>query len=457
MHAEGASSDLLAMMAGVREVEAALSDRARIQAMLDVEAALAEAEAALGVIPAAAAAPIRSAARGQDYPLRELADQASSAGNLLIPLLSRFRQTVAASSPEAAGFVHWGATSQDIIDTALALQLRAALSVLLDDTDRAARAAARHARQHATTVMAGRTWLQQATPVTFGLKAAGWLDAILSAAKRVRASRDAVLVLQFGGASGTLAALGGQGPAVARELASRLDLALPPLPWHAQRIRVAALAADLGILTGAFGKIAQDLSLLAQSEIAEAFDAPEAAGGSSTMPHKRNPVRASIVQACALRAPGLVATMLGAMPQEHERGPAGWQAEWDVLPDLVRTSASAARATAALLEGLVVDAGRMRQNLEQAGGVTMAEAVVMRLAGALGPADARQAVEAAVKRAAAEPRPFAEILAADPRVSAVLDREAIDRALAPEHYLGSSGQFIQAVLEAYEREEHTES
>jgi 3-carboxy-cis,cis-muconate cycloisomerase len=451
---DGASTrtDLLGLMAAAADVAAALSDRARLQAMLDVEAALADVESARRIIPAAAAAVIRAAAHAGGYSMEDLAAGAAAAGNLAIPLVAALRARVAKADAAAATYVHWGATSQDVIDTALVLQLQTAGRSITSDLRRAEAAAAGHARRHATTVMAGRTWLQQATPVTLGLKSAGWLAALARARRRLQASLEEARTLQFGGASGTLAALGGEGPAVARDLAATLGLQAPPLPWHTHRERLVAVAADLGIVAGTAGKIARDLALLAQTEVAEAFDPPEAAGRSSTMPHKRNPVRAALALTCAARAPGLVATMLAAMPQEHERGLGGWQAEWDALPELVLVTAAGARAIAAALESLVVDAERMRRNLDRLGGLPMAEAVAMRLAPALGREEAHAAVERAARQAAAGNRPFADALAADPAIAPVLDRQAIERLLSPEDYLGTAQAFIDDALADYARD-----
>jgi 3-carboxy-cis,cis-muconate cycloisomerase len=300
-------------------------------------------------------------------------------------------------------------------------------------------------------VMAGRTWLQQATPITFGLKAAGWVDALDRTAKGVRAALDAATVLQFGGASGTLAALGTDGPAVAARLAALLTLNVPAIPWHAHRDRFASLASALGVATGTCGKIARDLGLLAQTEVAEAHEPAAQGGGSSTMPYKRNPVRATIAIAAAVRVPGLVATMLSAMLQEHERGLGGWPAEWETMPEIVALAGSAARAVAGALEDLVVDPAQMRRNLDMTGGLVMAEAVAMQLAPALGKQQAHAQVERAASTAAAAGRAFADVLAEDPTVAGVLDPSQIQQALAAEHYLGSTAALIADVLEQHDK------
>src|SRR5438105_11841597 len=331
-----------------------------LQAMLDVEAALAEAEAELGIIPRAAVEPIRSAARAERYDFEAMATEAAADGVLTIALVRHLTKQVETIDRDAARYVHWGATSQDILDTAYVLQLQRAVPGILADLDRAAAAAAAHARRHVDTPMAGRTWLQQSTPITFGVKAAGWLDALGRQRAALAAALEDVRVLQFGGASGTLASLGERGLDVADRLASRLGLAVPDIPWHSHRDRFARCACALGVTCGTLGKIARDVALLAQTEVGEAAEGK--GGHSSAMPHKQNPVNASVVLAAAVRAPGLVATMLAAMPQEHERGLGGWQAEWPTLPELVSLTAGAARAAATMLEGLVVNETRMRQN-----------------------------------------------------------------------------------------------
>jgi 3-carboxy-cis,cis-muconate cycloisomerase len=427
------------------------SPRAGIQAMLDVEAALAEAEATNGVIPREAASAIRDAATADLYDIAAIQSEAEQAGNLAIPMVRHLTSRVGSNSPEAARYVHWGATSQDIIDTGLVLQLRASVPAIIEDLFRAADAAANHAQRYHKTTMAGRTWLQQATPITFGLKAAGWCDALDRVAGRLDSALNDVSVLQFGGASGTLAALGEQGPAIAATLGHALHLTVPPIPWHTHRDRFAALACALGVSTGTAGKIGRDLGLLAQTEVGEAQEPAANAGGSSTMPHKRNPVRASVVVAAALRAPGLVATVLSAMLQEHERGLGGWQAEWQAIPDLVVTAGDAARALADALDALVVDPARMRANVDLTGGQTLAEAVSMRLAQKLGKQEAHTMIERAVARATDEHRSFADVLSADPAVAHALGQSGIKHALSPDAYLGAAETFVANVLARHRR------
>jgi 3-carboxy-cis,cis-muconate cycloisomerase len=430
------------------DAQRAFADETRVQKMLDVEAALARAEAQAGIVPAPAAEAIARAARVDRFDLPSLMAEAHPAGNLAIPLVKHLTRTVAQDHPDASRYVHWGATSQDIIDTALVLQLREAVPIVVGDLRRAASAAVRHARQHARTTMPGRTWLQQATPVTFGLKAAGWLDALVRTTGNVETALTAVSVLQFGGASGTLASLGADGLNVASRLGALLDLEVPALPWHAHRDRLAALACALGVACGTLGKIARDLALLGQTEIQEAIEPPADTGGSSTMPHKRNPVRASRVLSAAIRAPGLVSTMLSAMPQEHERGLGGWQAEWSVLPDLVCTTAEAAISAADLLEGVIVRPEAMETALWLTKGLVNAEAVMMALAPHVGKAAAYTIVDKAARRALDEGVSFEAALNEDADVTKWLDRTAIADALMPEDYLGVSAQFIARALAA---------
>jgi 3-carboxy-cis,cis-muconate cycloisomerase len=439
-----AGSDLFGPLFGDAEVSAQLSDRARLQAMLDVEVALAEAEAELGVIPSQAVAAIRKAARADRFDIGALAEAAAEDGNLAIPLVRQLTHAVEALDREGARYVHWGATSQDIIDTGLVLQLQRAVPTIVRHLDRAASAAAAHARRYVDTPMSGRTWLQQSTPITFGLKAAGWLDALSRQRTALVDALEQTRVLQFGGASGTLASLGEHGGAVGDRLASRLGLQTPGMPWHAYRDRFASFACALGVTCGMLGKIGRDVSLLAQTEIGEAHEGRS--GGSSAMPHKQNPVGSSIAIAAAVRAPGLVATMLAAMPQEHERGLGGWQAEWATLPELVLLTAGASRVIATLLEALEIDETRMRRNLELTDGLIASEAVAMALAVHVGRSDAHRMVERAARRAESGECTLTDALAADPAVTRHLTRADIERHLSPERYVAAARALVEHIV-----------
>jgi len=431
------------------EVRAAFSDRACLQGMLDFEAALARAEARVGVIPRKAATVIAACCKAERIDAEALARAAPNGGNLAIPLVKQLTALVGKQNAEAARFVHWGATSQDVIDTGMVLQLRAVLPLIEADLKRLSDALAALAKKHRNTPQVGRTWLQQALPVTFGLKAAGWLDGIERHRARLREIKPRLLVLQFGGAAGTLAALGPKGLKVAEALAKELKLGLPEMPWHGQRDRFAEAATVFGLIVGSLGKMARDVSLLMQTEIGEALEpAGEGRGGSSTMPHKRNPVACAAVLAAASRAPGLVATMLGAMAPEHERGLGGWQAEWVALPELATLAGGAARTMAETMAGLESDTGRMAENLGRTRGLILAEAVQMALGSKIGRSVAHGLIEKASRRSVAEGRKLGEILAADKEVTRHLKPAEIERLLDPKHYLGQAAAMVDRVLAA---------
>lgn len=439
--------DLLSPLFGTDDPAGRFDDRARVAAMLAVEAALARAEAAVGVIPASAVAAIEGACDAALYDLPALARETALAGNPAIPLVKALTARVRESDGEAARYVHWGATSQDVMDSGLALQLRAFLDDLEIALARLSRVLCSLAERERETLLAGRTWLQQALPVTFGLKAAGWLDALTRHRQRLAELRPRLLVLQFGGAAGTLASLGPQGPAVAEALARDLGLALPAMPWHGARDRIGEFGGWLGLLVGSLGKVARDLSLLMQSEVAEAFEpAGEGRGGSSTMPQKRNPVASAAVLAAALQAPGLVATLLQAQLQEQERGLGTWHVEWETLPQLCRLAEGALHRLTEALAGLELDRGRMAANLAASGGLIMAEAVMMALGARLGRLAAHDLLAEATRRSLAEKRPLRDLLAEEPTVAGALEPGELDRLFQPQGYLGATQHFIDAAL-----------
>jgi len=433
-------------------MRAVFADRARVQRMLDFEAALARAEAASGVIPAASAAAIADSCNADLFDFAELAARARDAGNLAIPLVSKLTARVAAAAPDARGHVHWGATSQDVIDTGLVLQINDALALIDADLRRFADALAAQASAHRATTLAGRTWMQQALPVTLGLKLAMTLNAVDRHLERLAAVRARVAMLQFGGAAGTLASLGAQGLVVERALAAELGLAVSATPWHTQRDNLCEVAAVLGMIVATCGKLARDVSLLAQTEVGEALE-PTAPGrgGSSTLPHKRNPVGSATALAAAVRVPGLVATMLAAAVQEHERGLGDWPAEWDTLPDIAMLAAGALDAMANVVAGLEVDAARMLANLDLTQGLILAEAVQMALAPVLGRGTAHELVAAASKRAVATHRHLRDVLWDEQRVRDVLQRDALALLFDPQSYLGSTDAFIARALDRHPR------
>lgn len=440
------SMNLLDPLMADPEVVAILSDQGLVSRMLTFEAGLAEAQGALGVIPAAAAPAIRAACDAETVDMEALAHATAIAGNLAIPLV---KMLTAATDEAGRGYVHWGATSQDVLDTALILQFKDCFDVFETRLLRLKAALVTLVQDHRDTPMIGRTLLQHALPTSFGLKAAGWLGAILRQQARLADLRAATLVLQFGGAAGTLASLGTDGIAVGTELARRLGLGCPVLPWHTLRDRVAETACFCGVLTGTLGKIARDISLMTQTDVGEVQEgAAPGRGGSSTMPHKRNPVSCNIILAAATSAPGLVATMLSAQVQDHERALGAWAAEWRTLPELLRITSGALVQCCSLIENLEVNAARMRANLEATGGLVMAEAVMMALAPHLGRMNAHHLVEKASKRAIAEGRHLREILGEDESLAGHLDATALAALFEPTAYLGSSAAFIDAALEA---------
>jgi 3-carboxy-cis,cis-muconate cycloisomerase len=442
-----ASARLTSLICGTQPMNDVWSPRATLQRMLDVEAALARASAAHGVIPVTAVPAIEAACHAGQLDAQGLVRDAALGGNLAIPLVKQLTARVKDIDAQASKYVHWGATSQDVIDTATVLQLRDTFDLLDTGLRSACDALAVLALQHRATPMIGRTWLQQALPITLGLKFAQWLDALQRHRERIGALRSRVLVLQFGGAAGTLASLRDAAPAVAESLAKELDLVLPALPWHTQRDRIAETASLFGMLIGTLGKIARDISLQMQTEIGELAE-PAAAGkgGSSTMPHKRNPVGCAAVLTAATRAPGLVATVLSGMVQEHERALGGWQAEWDALPDLARLAGGALAQIQQIVAGLDVDIERLAENLGVTHGLMLGEAVMLALGDKIGRLDAHRLVEQASKTAVQTRRTLLDVLAADPAVAAHLPLEQLQRLLDPAQYVGQAHAYVDAVL-----------
>ena len=445
-------------------------DAAWLQAMLDAEAGLARALERAGLAPAGAGEAVTAAARAGNFDPNELGGLAALTGNP-VPGLAR---ALARQVPQTAvSAVHRGATSQDIVDTAAMLLAKRAIRVIQADLARAADAAAGLAAAHRDSIMIGRTLLQQAVPVTFGLVAAGWLTSLDEA----RAGLDSVgprLAVQFGGAAGTLASLGDAGQRVTALLATELGLAVPVLPWHTDRLRIIDLGTALARVAAVLGKIARDVTLLAQSEVGEVSEgggpaearadqrgadqqAPAASprrGGSSAMPHKRNPVASIAILGCTRQVPGLLATLAAASEQELQRAAGAWHAEWEPLTALLRLTGSASNWAADLLPGLVVDTSRMAANLAATKGLPLAEHVSSLLAGVLGGAQAHDLVAEAGARATSAGLPLRDVLLAVPKLeerlsSAGITAEQIDSALEPSGYLGAAGSFVAAALDAH--------
>ena len=402
------------------------------------------------MIPAQAVAPIRAVCANVTLDLDALGAAAASAGNLAIPLVKQLTAAVAQHDENAARYVHWGATSQDIIDTGLMLQWRQSADLIEADLLRLADALAALAQRHRNTPMVARTWLQQALPTTFGRKVAGWLEAVHRAQDRFTALSAHVPALQFGGAAGTLASLGEHARAVAQTLAHELDLPLPALSWHGEQDRIAEIGTTLALLTGTLGHFARDLSLMMQTEVSEVSEPSGAGkGGSSTMPHKRNPVGCATVLAAATRMPALASTLLSALPQEHERALGGWQAQWATLREMACLAAGALDRMRDIVEGLQVDAARMRTNLDLTHGLILGEAVMLALGADLGRLQAHHVVEAASRQAVQENKTLHDVLAQDAAVLRIWGATAPQRLSAlldPTHYLGDAGAAVDRVL-----------
>jgi len=426
-------------------VREAVGDRAWLQALLDVEAGLARAEARAGLISPKDAAAIANACRADAFDPSAIGTAAAEGGNPVIPLV---RELTAAVGGSTSAHVHHGATSQDVLDTATMLVARRTLEPLLGDLRTGADAAAELAATHRATVMAGRTLLQHALPTTFGLKAAVWLTMLDQAGARL-AEVGPRLPVQLGGAAGTLASLGDSGAAVQRLLAEDLGLAVPIVPWHTDRTPVADLAGALGTAAGGVGKIAGDVVLLAQTEVGEVREGTPGRGGSSTLPQKHNPIAAVSAVACAQQAPGLVSTLLASMQHEHERAAGAWHAEWRPLSELLRSTGSAVAWLSDCLAHLVVDAARMRANLDLTGGLLLAERISGALAGAVGPLAAHDLVESIATASVSEGRPFEQALQSSREVREHLSSEEITSLLDPAGYLGSSDAFVSRALEAH--------
>jgi len=420
-----------------RELRDAVSDRAWLEAMLEAERALAEACAAVGLVPHEAATRIAEACRVDLYDPERLAQDGRAVGNPADPLVRAMREAVGAGT---ADHVHLGATSQDIVDTAAMLVSRRAVAVVLAELDRLAGGCAELARAHRSTPMAARTLLQQAVPTTFGLKAAGWLVSVLEARRRLAAVRAERLAAQLGGAAGTLAALGDEAFEVVRLYARELELAEPVLPWHANRQRVAELGAALNGVAGAAAKVGRDITLLAQSEVGEVAEA--AGGRSSTMPQKRNPVRSTLAVACARLANAHAGVLLGELAHEHERAVGGWHAEWEALSGALAFGGGAAAAAADAVTGLEVDVERMRANLEASGGVIVAERISFALTARLGRSQAHDVVAEAARAPS-----FREALLADERTG--LSADELDALLDPTGYLGAAETLVDRALGEY--------
>ena len=440
-----ADGPILGTLYGSDAMRAVFQEQTYFQRMLDVEAALARVQARLGIIPADAAETIVAAARIENLRTEILAASAFNVGYPVIGLVTELSR----AAGSAGGWTHWGATTQDIMDTATVLQVRDGLKLVREELAAILAALAIQADRHRGLVMAGRTHLQQALPTSFGLKCATWALPFISHLQRLDQIRPRVELVEFGGAAGTLASLGDQGIAVMEGLAAELGLGAPVAPWHVCRDGLAETVGFLGLVCGSLAKIATDIILLAQTEVGEVAEPYVAGrGASSTMPQKRNPIASEYILASTRTVQALVPVMLGAMAQDHERATGPWQGEALALPQAFVLTHGALRHARTIAEGLVVDPERMRANLAITHGLIVAEAVMMGLAPTLGRGEAHHVVKHACDVALTERIGLADALARDPAVSARLDRAAIEKLTDPGAYLGSTGAFIDRVLHA---------
>ncbi|MDE3187063.1 MAG: 3-carboxy-cis,cis-muconate cycloisomerase [Acidobacteriota bacterium] len=441
------ATDSISPLFSTPEMDRVFSVAHQLRQMTRFEWALSAALESAGLAHAGAGAAIEPFLDAAFVDVPSLFLEARQAGNLAIPFVRQLTAAVRERHEEAARSVHFGATSQDVLDTALVLQMREAIALILADIAELDKSLTRQVRAHAGTILAGRTWLQDGPPVTLGLKIAGWLAALRRHRQRLEAVATRALVLQFGGAVGTLAALGSDGAAVSAAVAQKLELQEAELPWHTHRDNLVEVAAALGMLAGTLGKVARDVSLLMQTEVAEVLEpGAEGRGGSSTMPHKRNPVASAVILAAAARIPGLVSTLLAAMTQEHERGVGNWQAEWEVYPEIFRLTAAALDRTLEIARGMEVFPGQMAAHLDQTRGLALSEAVSAALARHMGKEHAHELIHRATQLALAEHRHLREILLAMPEIREHLSEEEIGQLLDPRNYLGSAQRFIDRVL-----------
>jgi 3-carboxy-cis,cis-muconate cycloisomerase len=441
-------SDVGNFLFSTPEMNETFSPEAHVKAMLAFEVALARAEADAGVIPQEAADAIAMSCHRELFDVPALYREAALAGTPAIPLV---RMLTARVGDEMGKFVHWGATSQDAIDTALMIQMSEGLNLLMAALLDICASCAQFAEQHRHTLMVGRTLLQHAVPISFGLKAARWLALMVRQVEALQECRAQALVVQLGGAVGTQAALGERGIHVQELLAEELKLTVPDLPWHSERDRIARIGTTLGIVAGAVAKIATDLVLLAQTEVGEVqAEKTPGKGGSSAMPQKQNPVDAINALAASRLAIGVVPVILAAMSQEHERAVGGWQAEWAAIPDLFCYTAGAVERIRQAVSGLQVDAERMRVNLDLDGGLVMAEALTMALAPRIGRPEAQRLVRDAGADARGKGIDLRQAALNEQQIRAVLTAEEIEHALDPAHYLGSTDIFIDRALASYE-------
>ncbi|MFH3942315.1 3-carboxy-cis,cis-muconate cycloisomerase [Acinetobacter nosocomialis] len=443
-------SQLYASLFYQKDVTDIFSDSSLIAYMIQVEVALAQVQAQVGVIPQNAANTIAQVGEQalEKFDFSALAVATGLAGNIAIPFVKQLTAIVKDTDEDASRYVHWGATSQDILDTACILQCRDALNIVEAQIQQCYATALQQAKQYRHQVMIGRTWLQQALPITLGHKLARWASAFKRDLDRIQVMKSRVLTAQLGGAVGSLASLQDQGSLVVSAFAKQLNLTVPTSTWHGERDRIVEIASVLGMIVGNTGKMARDWSLMMQTEIAELFEpTAKGRGGSSTMPHKRNPVAAASVLAAANRVPALMSSIYQSMVQEHERSLGAWHAEWLAVPEIFQLCAGALSRTNEVLQGFEVNGEHMQQNLECTNGLIMAEAVMMALAPKIGRLNAHHLVEAACKTAVAQNQHLFDVVSQLDEVKGQFSQQEIRDIFKPENYLGNIQQQIDAVLQ----------
>jgi len=440
------SDSLNSFLFSTPEMTQVFSPDERLRAMMRFEWALTCALEKHGLAEPGSGGILEALLRADFVNREALERDARNAGNIAIPFVRQLTESIKARNERASRTVHLGATSQDVLDSALVLQMRAATELLQSAIRHLDQALVKLVAAHRETLLTGRTWLQPGPPTTLGLKLAGTLAALRRHRERLSAAVERALVLQLGGAVGTLAALGARGEGISAEVARILGLPEPELPWHTQRDRLVEIVQVLAALTGSLAKFARDTALLMQTELSEALESGDHRGGSSTMPHKHNPVACAAVLAIHTRMPGLVATMLYAMPQEHERGLGLWQAEWETVPEAFRLTAAALTYSIEVAERLKIDSTRMQHNFEALHGLTLSEAISAALAPKMGRSAAHELLRLATKRAADENRYLGEVLKELPELTAHLTAGEIDKFMDPRAYLGSTYRFIARVL-----------
>ena len=430
---------------GTPRMREIFEDRTLISRYVEAEVALAHAEARCGVIPADAAKEIaaRSKVDALDFDL--LRHETEIVGYPILPLVHQLGKMCG----ESGRYVHWGATTQDIMDTGVVLQVRDALALVESELNDLRAILARLAKRYRDTPMAGRTHLQQALPVTFGYKVAVWLAMFDRHAERLQELRPRVLVGEFAGAAGTLASLGDKGLEVQKAMMEELSLGVPVATWHVARDGLAEAVNFLGLLTGSLGKVAYDVMLMAATELAEVYEPfVKGRGASSTMPQKRNPISSELIFAASKAVRQHAGLMLDAMIHDFERATGPWHAEWIALPESFILTAGALHQAKFMLDGLIVDEKRMRQNLDMSKGLIVAEAVMMGLAPRLGRNEAHDVVYEACRTVNEKGGTLADVLASMPEVTSHLDRKAIDKLTDPGNYLGAAPQMVDRVVAA---------